>query len=480
MKNLLLLFFAILGLLTNLSAQRAGDLDRSFNYGRGSNYQFDFAAGANDAIFTVGLQEDGKVLILGRFTSYNGINRYRIARLNSDGSLDSSFNPGTGPDADIRSIVQQPDGKLLIGGYFSNYNGISRNCIARLNADGSLDNSFNPGTGIDNGFIYTISLQPDGKIIIGGGFNNYNGVFRKNIARLDSDGTLDNTFITGSGTNGSLYTTELQTDGKVLIGGTFNTYYGTTRNFIARLNSDGSLDNNFNPSTGANDHVSTIKIQPNGKILMGGNFRTIDGNPLVRIARLNADGSFDNSFNTITGANDIVVSIALVANGQILIGGDFTSYKGTTRNAIARINVDGSLDTNFNPATGASGYSFSNFWSCVNSIVLQSDGKIILGGGFTRYNALYTSYVARLLGSGPTSTRENLKLSLKIYPNPAASYITIEVKNPTTVQVVNSLGQVVISQAVIGTSEISTASLATGMYTVLAEGYKASILVVSK
>jgi uncharacterized delta-60 repeat protein len=97
--------------------------------------------------------------------------------------LDASFNPGTGADHWVNSIALQPDGKILIGGYFDTYNGTTRNRIARLNTDGSLDASFNPGTGANDG-VRSIALQPDGKILIGGLFTAYNGTGRNRVARI--------------------------------------------------------------------------------------------------------------------------------------------------------------------------------------------------------------------------------------------------------------------------------------------------------
>jgi hypothetical protein len=105
--------------------------------------------------------------------------------LNTDGTIDGTFNPGTGGNGIIQSIVYQPDGKVLIGGSFDNYNGTARNGIARVNADGSLDGSFNPGTGVDNGVVNSIAYQPDGKVLIGGPFTTYDNVSRNRIARVE-------------------------------------------------------------------------------------------------------------------------------------------------------------------------------------------------------------------------------------------------------------------------------------------------------
>jgi uncharacterized delta-60 repeat protein len=358
-----------------------GTLDNTFNPG----------TGANDQVQTLALQPDGKVIIGGDFTSYNGTSRNRIARLNADGTLDNTFNPGTGTNSEVYSLALQPDGKVIIGGEFTTYNGTSRNYIARLNADDTLDNTFNPGTGASS-IVLTLALQPDGKVIIGGFFTTYNGTSRNYIARLNADGTLDNTFNPGTGANSAVQTLALQPDGKVIIGGDFTTYNGTSRNRIARLNADGTIDNTFNPGTGANSTVLTLALQPDGKVLIGGAFTSFNGTSRNRIARLNADGTLDNTFNPGTGANSTVRTIALQPDGKVLIGGNFTTYNGTSQNRIARLNVDGTLDNTFNPGTGSNGSVFS--------LALQPDGKVLIGGQFTTYNGTSRNFIARLNADG--------------------------------------------------------------------------------
>ena len=156
-------------------------------------------------------------------------------RLNADGSLDTSFNPGSGANSVVTSIALQPDNKIIIGGEFTSYNGTARNYIARLNADGSLDTSFNPGSGA-NSTVYSVALQPDNKIIIGGEFTSYNGTARNRLARLNADGSLDTSFNPGSGASNTVYSIALQPDNKIIIGGYFTSYNGTDRNRLARLN----------------------------------------------------------------------------------------------------------------------------------------------------------------------------------------------------------------------------------------------------
>jgi len=385
-----LLFLPVLGW-----GQQTGELDATFNPGTG-------AVGGNNEIRTIAKQADGKIIIGGSFISYNGIARNYIARLNSDGSLDATFNPGTGPNYNVYTTAIQTDGKIIIGGNFTSYNGTARNYIARLNADGSLDATFNPGTGANN-VIWTTALQANGKIIIGGNFTSYNGTARNYIACLNADGSLDATFNPGTGASSYVNTTLLQPDGKIIIGGNFTSYNGTARNYIARLNADGSLDATFNPGIGANNFIFRTAVQADGKIIIGGNFTSYNGTARNYITRLNADGSLDATFNPGTGANNYVYTTALQADGKIIIGGDFTSYNGIARNRIARLNADGSLDATFNPGTGANQYVFTT--------ALQSDGKIIIGGGFTTFNGTSTNHIARILGVGNCTNPPNPTIS---------------------------------------------------------------------
>jgi uncharacterized delta-60 repeat protein len=176
MKQILLktaLLFFLLSVGINTYAQQAGELDLSFNPGTGTY----------NPVWCVALQPDSKVLIGGSFVTYNGVMRGRIARLNADGSIDTTFNTGSGASDYVFATTLQPDGKVLIGGWFTSYNSIVSKYIARLNADGSLDTTFNQGTGV-SGIVYSIALQPDGKIIIGGDFGSYNGVSQNNIGLI--------------------------------------------------------------------------------------------------------------------------------------------------------------------------------------------------------------------------------------------------------------------------------------------------------
>ena len=353
------------------------------------------------------VQPDGKILIVGDFTTVGGQTRNRIARLNADGSVESTatFNPGTGADFTVNCVAVQGDGRILLAGGFFSVDGQPRSGLARLNTDGSLESTatFNPGTG-PNSTITSLVVQADGRILLGGYFTSFNGQSRNRIARLNADGSVESTatFDAGTGANGTVSSVALQADGKILLGGLFTAVNSQARNNIARLNADGSVESTatFNPGTGPNSEVWNIAVQADGKILFGGFFTSVNGQARTRLARLNADGTVESTatFNSGSGPDNFLNCIAVQANGKILIGGAFTSVNGQARNRIARLNGDGTLESTatFDAGTGAD----SNVWS----VAVQADGKILLAGPFNSVNGQARTHLARLANDAATQT----------------------------------------------------------------------------
>lgn len=358
-----------------------------------ANGFFGYSSGFNSFVSGLALQPDGKLLAVGRFDQYRGVSASKVARLNADGSRDTSFTIlGTGFSYDAYQVAVQSDGKILVAGGFNSFNGTFVGSITRLLANGGRDPSFNQtGTGIDDE-IHELLLQPDGKILVAGQVWGYNGTSRNGIARLNTDGSLDTGFVcAGSQLDDYVEALALQTDGKIVIGGDFTDYNGTTRTRIARLNAGGSLDTGFiSTGVGFSARVDALQVQTDGKILVGGSFSSFNGTTTNGIARLNADGSLDPSFVVGTGfGSGAVESLSLQTNGQILVGGGFQSYNGTSRAKIARLNSDGSLDSTFlQSAVG--------FDSAVRTIKQGENGKIFVGGWFTSFGASSAMYLARL------------------------------------------------------------------------------------
>ena len=352
-------------------------------YGQSAVDAFD--PGANGPIRGGGLavQLDGRILVGGVFTTLGGggtgtPTRNYIGRLNSDGSLDASFNPGVDGDHQqvrVETLVVQADGKILVGGLFNRLGGgtgtTTRNNIGRIDTDGMVDPTFDPSAGVSSR-VNTIAVQPDGKILVGGEFTHIAGVTRNRIARLNADGSVDATF--NPGADGWVDAVVVQPDGKILVAGSFTGLGGgtgtTPRENVGRLNADGSVDTGFSDPE-ANSGIEALALQPDGKVVIGGNFRKLSGTTRNYIGRLNADGSLDASLDP--GANSDVTALLVRPNGQIVVGGGFTTLGGAPRNRIGRLNADGSVDGDFNPGADA----------LVTTLVQQPEGRILVGGYFT-------------------------------------------------------------------------------------------------
>lgn len=435
-----------------IKGQTDGALDTSFVIGTGFN------GGVN----TIALQTDGKILVGGNFTNYNGINQNRITRLNTNGNLDTSFNIGTGFADKVRIIAVQNDGKILVGGEFQKYNnGPFRNGIVRLNVDGSLDTLFTPSS--FNGYVGTIAIQADGKILLGGNLERPNGT-SKSLMRLNIDGSLDTSFTTALGFNSAVRTIVIQPDGKILAAGMFTNYNGTNRIGIIRLNTDGSVDNSFVVGSGFyGGDVNTLALQSDGKILAGGNFDGYNGKSRNYIARLDTNGSLDTSF--IIGAsfsNEFnitnVASIACQPDGKILIGGEFTKFKSFSTEDIARLNTDGSLDISF--AIGM-GFHSLPLLSALSTITLQPDGKILAGGGFNQYNGISRNCIVRLRNSS-LSVNDNSHREIILYPNPVKDMLSFS-DALSCIEIRDSSGKTII-QYPNSTKALNTSKLSKGIY----------------
>ena len=351
---LLLAVVAILALAATPAAQAQVTYATTFNGG----------SGANDFVFSVFPQTDGRILIGGRFTTYDGVTRSGVARLNADGSLDTSFNPGTGTVGSVYFVLEQANGQILIAGDFTSYNGVAQSGIARLNADGTLDPTYAVGTGADGKAVFAFGGQVDGKLILGGRFTTFNGVPRTGVVRLNADGSVDTTFDPGTGVTGNsgngtngVYDVVVQPDGRILLGGYFNAYNGTQSPGIVRVNTDGSLDTGFAVGNGVarGNFAQTLALQTDGRIIVGGNFIRFGNAAAPGIARLNADGSIDTTFNAGAGAagrTDVVYAAVVQGDGKVVVGGDFGTFNGVTTDGIVRLNTDGSVDTTFNTNGG--------------------------------------------------------------------------------------------------------------------------------
>ena len=352
----------------------AGLPDQSFNIGRG----------ADDGIRCLALQTDGKLLIGGLFTEFNGVSNERLARLNPDGSVDAAFAPK--PPGRVHAVAVQGDGKILMAGETMIY-GRPRSHIARLLADGNREPNWGTGTRF-NGEIRTLALQPDGKIIVGGSFTTISGKNSRRLVRLNDNSGPDGSFVIGAGASATVWAVAVQPDGKILAAGAFDQFNDRRAGYLVRLNPDGSLDPAFNIGSGADADVLAVVVQPDARILIGGKFATVNGVSCPHVARLNNDGSVDTGFKPGGGPDKLVQSIALQSDGNIILGGGFDTVDGVTHRGVARLNADGSADQRFNNSEGASGY--------VWKVAVQPDGKVLAAGAFDSFDSRPCGKIVRL------------------------------------------------------------------------------------
>ena len=398
-----------------------------------------FAPLADAAVSNLVVQGDGRVLASGGFTTVAGYPRNHLARLNRDGSVDATLtNPmatdPTGPKPAVPSLAVQPDGKLLVGGWFYGASGVTHRHLARLDADGVADSAFNAsfnryvyalavqrdgkilvaseigGVGvltaygvarveanggmdatfadpvIDSFAVHALAVQPDGKILVGGAFTSVGAQPRHGLARLNVDGSLDTSFA-DPGIDGDVLALALQADGKLLVGGTFQTVDGWSRRYLVRLDPDGGVDADFEDPAVSGGEVHALALLPDGRILVGGTFVRIGAQEgSTCMARLNANGRVDPTFE-YSGANFSIEALAVQADGRILAGGAFTQIGGRTRKHLARLNPDGGLDAGF----ADPGFDFN-----IDALALQADGKLVVGGRFATVGAQPRNGLARL------------------------------------------------------------------------------------
>jgi uncharacterized delta-60 repeat protein/uncharacterized repeat protein (TIGR01451 family) len=299
------------------------------------DYSFQPSFGTDAEVLNIKSQNN-KIIISGLFSEYNNQTVNGICRLNMDGTLDPTFSSQANFNSGVYATELYND-KIYIGGNIPFYGGVNVNNLVLLNNDGSRDNSFSTGIGF-NEKVYTIKKQIDNKIIVAGTFTSYNGVLKNRVLRLNTDGSIDDSFNIGTGANDEIRTIEIQDDGKILLFGKFTSFNNSLCNRLVRLNSDGSIDNTFNSGLGANNWILTSKLMQDGSIMIGGNFTSYNGIYKGRIAKINHDGSLVESFIFNNGFNNIVNSINEIEDNKILITGSFTQFDNIIKRGLVLLN----------------------------------------------------------------------------------------------------------------------------------------------
>ncbi|MCB1198295.1 MAG: delta-60 repeat domain-containing protein, partial [Deltaproteobacteria bacterium] len=329
---------AIQNRITRLKAN--GALDDDFNIvGSG-------LSGLVRAIFRIDENADD-IVLAGDWTQINGLNSRNLASFNGLGVVDTTYNPDGGFNASAYALAMDSTGKLYVGGAMSTWfpPSVLTPGLTRFTAPGVVE-TFLQGSGFSGGTVQALLIDDDDDIYVGGAFNAYNGNAHANIVRLNNNGSVDNAFNKGSGLNGDVKALAWSVDGQIYIGGGFTTYKGSSQNRLVRVSSTGSKDNAFDIGSGFNGEVYSINVQADGSLYVGGAFTTYNGTTVNRIVKLNADGAIDTSFESGLGFNSSVYTITMPNDysGDLWVGGAFTAYQGQTQNYLVRLDAQGNLD----------------------------------------------------------------------------------------------------------------------------------------
>ena len=344
------------------------------------------------------VQPDGRILVSGSFTTYHGVARPRLVRLESNGNVDLSFNAGLTNGEQIRALALRPDGRILCSGTFASVQGLPRPGLVQFLANGTVDPAFTVGTGFGPSTPTVegptkIALDPWGRVVCIGSFNSYQGATRIRLARLMSDGALDAAFHRQTGVLSRVEDIAARSDGRILVAGSISFLNGTPRRGLARLLSDGTVDPAFvTTSSAISSTLLRVAEQSTGKVVVMGQ---LNGTSTYVVSRVNGDGSPDPGFTTGSGFNGVITDIAVQPDDRVIVGGAFTSYNGTTVGRIVRLLPDGQIDPSFNTGSG--------FVGQVNCVRVQLDGKVLVGGNFSQFNG---STVLRLLRLNSDGTRD--------------------------------------------------------------------------
>ena len=349
---------------------------------------FDPGSGVDGVVYALAAQPDGKLLLGGQFWSVGGTTRFRVARVNADGQLDSAHQPPQLGSDPVLSLAVGAEGMAYVGGMFNTYPPY----LQRLNTNGTVDMMFSVFPLL--GPVRTMLYRTDGSLIIGGTFNGVGSTWRPNLARMLSNGMPDESFGTVSGVPGAVYGLAQQADGKIIVAGEFSQVYGVQRQRLARLNRDGSVDLSFDPGSVVASTLTSVAAQPDGKVLFGGGFFTSNAVTYLRLMRLMTNGAIDTSFSAAISEGGMVSSqpgigpMVVQPSGSILIAGDFKKVNGVPRSRIARLRSDGSLDPSFDPGAGANG--------TILAMVPTTGDAVYIGGEFTQYDGVARAKLARV------------------------------------------------------------------------------------
>lgn len=425
-----------------VTIREPGMADTTFAHG-----SFDQPRGVRSMV----VQPEGRIVFTGEAAELDDEELDGLGRLESGGALDTTFNQGSGmAPAAGRVVASQADGKLIFGGGFTALRDEPANRLARLFADGFSDETFDIGAGPD-GEVRALGVMADGRILVGGVFTQFDGAPRLGVARLHPDGSLDTGFLAAPLPNFTVMEVDallLQPDGKVIVAGLIRTQnsgqlFSGLSSGVLRLNEDGTVDTGFDIGAGAHlegdagtpARVHALALQSDGKVLVGGAFTGFRGVTARRIARLNTDGTLDTGFQAAMGGNgpnNTVRGLTVQADGRILLAGEFSQVAGATRNQLARLLPGGALDTGFDAALpgGAANQG--------RQVLMQPDARILVATDAAGTGAL------RRVFSGQLGRAGVLEFSSPAYQANEGGGVQVEVR-----RVGGSLGALTVNYATI-------------------------------
>lgn len=384
-----------------------GNIDENFGFN-----QILFAGSVSDNDMKV-LAND-KIAIVADYLQIDNVEYNKLIVLNADGSIDDNFDIGSGPFSasyySLKSINEMLDGDLLVTGNFSSFNGISVSGVVKLNPDGSLDGSFPlpgpAGTTLTNDIIG--KLDQNGNILLSGWV--YESNYKYKVIRLNADGTNDDTFATVDLdiSNHERFITDptisVNSSNEIYVAGIHATCNGNTQYGLGKIDNSGNAVSAYNANIGGDATIYTSLLLDNGQIIIGGNFIGVGNDDASFLAMINSDGSLDNTFhmNMGVGPNRKVNSIVQNIDGSFIIGGAFSEFNDNYTGTLVKLDATGSFDATFDPKV-----QVKNVGSGVNKIMLQSDGKIIVGGLFDYVDNTQKHSIARLNADGTIDNTYN-------------------------------------------------------------------------
>ena len=427
----------------------------------GIDYSFVIGTGLNPLIDNQKIIQlsDGNYIIVGSFTSYNSYSCSGIIKIKPNGVVDNTFITSSGFSSITISefspvnVLEEPNGKLICGGLFQFYSGVSRNGICRLNSDGTLDTSFSVGVGFSDA-VLTLDIQSNNKIIVGGTFNSYDGVSVNSFCRLNSDGTLDSTFQSISGFNGIVTKITVLEDDSIIVVGSFS-YYNTVylASKIIKLNSDGTVDPTFSVGSGFDGTPITLFVDSENSVYVSGTFSnySVYGQNYGFI-KLNLSGTPDSVFQLNVGTSSSVGYITSISqsvdDNLIITMFSGSSFNGIENGSILKINKDGLINTQF--------YTLPGFNNKVVDTFVDENNKVMCLGSFNNFNGFNFNGIIRLLPCQsiyPTPTPTNtptITPTQTSTPICAPTLITSLSGTPNTITFDINNGYVYVSETYLG------------------------------